>query len=462
MANPSAYYLAFHTKDPGAPVECAQPDTPAPFRREEVWLKQTDPAELNETGQLILRAFGGFFERLTKNRAAIAAERESALAALVPTLAAKFQYMSEPAPNRRFAGDWQLPRTRYYSLCHSGEGDDDGTMERELLDYHEPATHGWIEINDVTSKGLSNFRQGYVISIPSITRAKLYPELPGVGPHDLIDIIMPVKVQRRLFEKLIDLRIPSVAAWFTRNLTRIEWGASGGGVRAFLAKGPLDTFDQILPSLFVQTHGGGECATRIAGQWLRILGADALIFPSARSDAFVEVADDTVVRWGGWNLVDYTGAPPLRTFSCDLTSTWLSHLALEVNEPQSPLYRSICFDTVHSGPHAGSWGVKNLQTYRTAFRMSQTVLYVYSSAQEVSSRQRELLLQLLLQDGSSASIMRNSSAMLRALLGNHELRDRICRHIAHSAPDVAHELQLELVFGGMDKLLNDTQVSPPS
>ena len=39
-----------------------------------------------------------------------------------------------------------------------------------------------------------------------------------------------------------------------------------------------------------------------SGAMARILGADALVFPSARSDAFVEVMDGNVVGWGGWDL----------------------------------------------------------------------------------------------------------------------------------------------------------------
>lgn len=43
--------------------------------------------------------------------------------------------------------------------------------------------------------------------------------------------------------------------------------------------------------------------------WLRTLGADALIFPSTRVDAFAEFIDGRLVDHGGWNLVDYRNAP---------------------------------------------------------------------------------------------------------------------------------------------------------
>jgi hypothetical protein len=48
-----------------------------------------------------------------------------------------------------------------------------------------------------------------------------------------------------------------------------------------------------------QYHGGGNGANRIAGQWLRSLGADALIFPSARSNSWVETADEAVTDFYG-------------------------------------------------------------------------------------------------------------------------------------------------------------------
>ena len=249
----------------------------------------------------------------------------------------KFDHVAEPQTNRRYAGDWMLPKTRYYSLCSSEDGRDGGTMERELLSYHEPLAHGWIEINDLAEKKLSDvhgdqvkaldeIRHAFLITIPPVTKSE-YQGLREVGgPQDTLNIIMPTKVERRSFERLIDLRIPGVAAWFTRNLTRLRW-SSGLEMQAFAMKGPLDDFHELLPSLLVQTHGGGECATRIAGQWLRVLGADALVFPSARSDAFVEVVDGNVVGWVR-DLVDYTGAPPVQAWSFDMTSEWLQYFAL--------------------------------------------------------------------------------------------------------------------------------------
>ena len=53
------YYLMVGLKDPNSPVECVAPDSPPPFRRDELILKQTDPTELDETGRHALQIFGG-------------------------------------------------------------------------------------------------------------------------------------------------------------------------------------------------------------------------------------------------------------------------------------------------------------------------------------------------------------------------------------------------------------------
>jgi hypothetical protein len=456
----SPYYLMVGLKDPNATVECVGPDSPPPFRSDELILKQTDPTELDETGRYALQLFRGFFERWGHGQDETHRSRVQELTGISPKFK-EFDHVAEPQTNRRYAGDWMLPKTRYYSLCPSEDGRDGGTMERELLNYHEPLTHGWIEINDLAEKKLSDvfeaideIRHAYLISIPPLTKSE-YPGLREVGaPQDMLNIIMPTKVERRSFERLIDLRIPSVAAWFTRNLTRLRW-SSGTEMRAFAMKGPLDDFHELLPSLLVQTLGGGECATRIAGQWLRVLGADALVFPSARSDAFVEVVDGNVVGWGGWNLVDYTGAPPVRVWSTDMTSEWLQYFALEVNQPLSPLYRAVRIEATQDGPRAGSWAVKNLEQFRAAFRMSQTAMYLYKWAMGgLSDPQQGLLMRVLLADGTPKGVWANSRAVFQAFLGDTNLRSSVIASVERADPTVARLLVFEEAFERMDSRMN--------
>jgi hypothetical protein len=62
------YYLVMSLKDPNASVECVGPDSPPPFRSDEVILKQTDQTEQDETSRYASRIFGGFFERRGRGR----------------------------------------------------------------------------------------------------------------------------------------------------------------------------------------------------------------------------------------------------------------------------------------------------------------------------------------------------------------------------------------------------------
>ena len=176
-------------------------------------------------------------------------------------------------------------------------------MLRELTVYHDPMTDGPVEIHDLTETPLSagdpplaqerplaKARRGILVSIPPYTAMRHDWLHDAVRRWNTTTVLLPVRITRERFERLIDLRDPRVASWFTYELTRLRWIVGDGSeARAFPKKEPLDEFADLLPSLMVQYHGGGNGATRIAGQWLRSLGADGLVFPSARSDSLVEV-----------------------------------------------------------------------------------------------------------------------------------------------------------------------------
>jgi hypothetical protein len=55
---------------------------------------------------------------------------------------------------------------------------------------------------------------------------------------------------------------------------------------------------------------GGSPITEALGVWLRQIGANDLVFPSARNDIEVTIRNGKLVGSGGWNFVDYRGAPP--------------------------------------------------------------------------------------------------------------------------------------------------------
>ena len=134
----------------------------------------------------------------------------------------------------------------------------------------------------------------------------------------------------------------------------------------FPQRPPLDRFDQILPELLVQDRGGGGLSTA-TGLLLRYAGADALIFPCARSDASVEVLDGKVVSSSGWNLVDYTGAPPPRLLSWhEFGGQWPKMIGFrpypDAPESEEPLwYPEVEIAFNESGSHAGSWRINGLR-----------------------------------------------------------------------------------------------------
>ncbi len=276
-SEPYPYYLVMGLKDPNETVECVGPDSPPPFRRDELILKQTDPTELNETGRYALQIFAGFFERWSHGRDESLRSRVQELTRIAPKFK-EFDHVAEPQTNRRYAGDWTLPGSRYYSLCPSEDGRDGETMERELLSYHEPLTRGWIEINDLAEKKLSDvfgdqiktideIRHAYLISIPPVTKSE-YPGLREVGaPQDMLNIIMPTKVERRSFKRLIDLRIPGVAAWFTRNLdtSEVEFGQGKASILHERATGRLSRTPSEPPG--PDSSPGRDRASSLAQFW---------------------------------------------------------------------------------------------------------------------------------------------------------------------------------------------------
>ena len=105
----SPYYLMVGLKDPSITVKCVEPDSAPPFRRDELILKQVDPTELDETGRYALQIFGSFFERWGRGRDETHRSRAQELAIIAAEFK-EFDHVAEPQTNRRYAGDWMLPR----------------------------------------------------------------------------------------------------------------------------------------------------------------------------------------------------------------------------------------------------------------------------------------------------------------------------------------------------------------
>ena len=127
-----------------------------------------------------------------------------------------------------------------------------------------------------------------------------------------VTAIIPIQVVEITFDRLIDLRMPATRQWFVTEFTRLK--NIDPPFPVFPFAGPLDDFKDLLPTLLSQGLGGGNGPTQVAGYWLRRLGAEALIFPSARVDVSVSILNGELQDWYGWNL---GGTDHRRCASCE-------------------------------------------------------------------------------------------------------------------------------------------------
>jgi hypothetical protein len=370
-----------HEDKQTAPVENRHPEMTAPMddlpvRSVSLVVKQLDPSALNEFGLGVVRqCFGGFMTPRTEDDPDVV-EQHRALDSV--GLGLKF----DPTQARRFAGDHTLHRGRYYTVCRSESGDDGGTLMNELRAYYDPFSAGLVDIFDTTvpsskerlpsfvaaelSRRAAARRPGHLVFVIRPLGGKPFPmQLPPFA------VALPLSILNIVIERAMDLRDPHCARWLTKALSRLTWTVDGKQVPAFLAKPPISSFKELLPSLYMQALGGGAGANQIAGLWLREVGVDGVIFPSARTDTYVMVNDGAVQGSSGWNFVDYRGAgPPMYGGQFDTIPCWPTWIAAEPRDV-SPLDKPIIFasaelESIEEGPAAGSWRVTGLENTRAA------------------------------------------------------------------------------------------------
>jgi hypothetical protein len=315
---------------------------------------------------------------------------------------------------RRFAGDPSLDRGRYFTLCKDSNGNDEGTLVRELLAYNNPQKSGLVTIIDTTLPEHQD-------RVPLVLRGHPLPSLlllfPPVGgrPHPFaaglttetkpLYVTLPMRVSETEIDRVIDLRRPDTANWFAAALSQLNWldllpdrkvfertedfskwihisGYSPSGYdpskfqqptafAAFPFKPPLESFGDLLPALLCQSIGGGRGAAQIAGLWLRKLGVNGLIFPSARSDGRVLVRNGEVVEWSGINFVDYRNTQsPKHLAAMDLSVGWPTKVQTwpdDWTENSSPLvYDTVTVAYENQGTNKGSWMIQGMEMRRAA------------------------------------------------------------------------------------------------
>ena len=468
-------YMSFESKDTTAPPRFVESAEAPPYQSQDLLLKQCDLQGLDPAAQQALMLFSSMTQIWEGNRSDHIREAEQTLASL-SSGGGKYKVRSEMRPNRRFAGDGYLSEARYFSLCRDN-GLDGGTMLLELTAYHDPITDGPAEIHDLTETSQSagdplleptsshEGPQGILVSIPPYTATRHGWLHDAVKRWETTTVFLPVRITRERFNRLIDLRDPRVAFWFTYELTRLRWiTGDGSEARAFANKEPLDEFADLLPSLMVQYHGGGNGATRIAGQWLRLLGADGLVFPSARSDSWVEVDHEAVRESHGWNLVDYRGADPARTQTFDMTPAWITQVSNEIDEMPLPHQADVFLEQEIRGRSRGSWSWRNIAESNLAARLLGSALYLYEWAWDGVTGERRRELGLLLGGTDRARNLAETSAWFtQALLGDERVRRHITESLTETlTPEQAQLLDLTETFRRMDARLAAGRTGEPS
>ena len=108
--------------------------------------------------------------------------------------------------------------------------------------------------------------------------------------------------------------------------------------------------------------------TSAIGAWLRKAGVEALIFPSARNDTYLIMDSGRATAYGGWNLVDFRGAKPVREQAfLEVDDYWPQDIrlgpgnALLERVPPNP-FRFVSLALTEHGSSAGSFKVEKMSS----------------------------------------------------------------------------------------------------
>jgi hypothetical protein len=285
--------------------------------------------EALESGQrdLLRLAFPGFLplEDLTPDMESDVAEHLRHGASLVHAS------LNKP---RRFAGDELLSRGRYYSVARADDGNDNRCLANELLAYCDVQQKGSVHIvdpsidaeRDALERLLPTSMESNHIYIVFTNADRVADRV--IAPRVLLQngrimiCWLPYSVLKIRIECCLDLRYPHVRRWFFQTFRK----GDGEAFDKPLAR-DLSSFYELLPTLMYPEIGGGPITTVGAavygiGNWMRSHNVGALIYPSARSDAGVQVRGGAIEKFTGWNLLDYRGVEkPLSTSVIDF-SDW--------------------------------------------------------------------------------------------------------------------------------------------
>lgn len=300
---------------------------------------------------------------------------------------------------RRFAGDQTLSRGRYYSIAKDREGHDAATLLHELLAYYRPTEPGWVSAFDLAIPEHQDVVLSRSASLPEDQLREFDLDGPAIviaffplngQPHPFAArytdkvypffVTIPTAVERIHMDRVIDLRSPDVALWFTNEMTR--WRAVDDEEELDLipAKTPLHRFQDLIPTLLEQSLGGASRAlTTSAGLRLRQLDVNGLIFPSARADSVLKLDRGRVVENTGWNFVDYrNSAQPETFYAIDMDSHWPMKVGFQfatgLYAGQQMPYEDVSIKYTEHSAATGSWSVSGLSTWQEAWFRARCAL----------------------------------------------------------------------------------------
>jgi hypothetical protein len=276
---------------------------------------------------------------------------------------------------RRFAGGPGLAPGSYFTLCdRTGTFADGGTLRDELTAYYSAGSgitllifdskvEQWL-IDYLRSQGAREedlahpfYLIHYRVERATDENARLREGEPPLGPGGTLGVTYGVRELEAEIEHVVDLRLPDTQAWFAETFASLELeneehAAEETKVR-FLPKPRLESFGELLPVIVSLETGGGMVFGQAVGHWLRLRGANGLIFPSARSNAFNRVREGQPTDWGGWNLVIYARAdPPVDANLFGRMATW-----------RDPDHDHIRVEYVGDGPERGSFSIRGVREF---------------------------------------------------------------------------------------------------
>ena len=128
-------------------------------------------------------------------------------------------------------------------------------------------------------------------------------------------------------EHVFDLRQKTSQQWLVD-----EFAKADNDVLIKKDRAGLSSFSDLLPTL-LDNRLGGNVFTDALGFYLRAIGADGIIYPSARCDSGAAYKSDKLLYSSGWNFLNYSDTVPTgpMTFN-DLTQGWRTDFVIDAIE----------------------------------------------------------------------------------------------------------------------------------